>query len=86
MKTAEYRDLTDHVFSMASDLSACVNDDERSKWVVRAERVRLEAWAATCDRASADDKAKMERARKALTAAFDSVVHLVFGDRKILGM
>jgi protein-arginine kinase len=70
MKVNEYRDLIDELNNRASSLNACVNDEER---------LRLQAWAVegTCSRATAADKAKMDRARKALDAAYDSVIHLI---------
>ena len=88
MTVEQYRDLISEVSRMASDLKACANDDERTLWTRRAERLRLEAWSkkGTCKRATAADEAKFERASAALTAAFDSVVHLVLGDRQLLGI
>jgi hypothetical protein len=84
MKVEQYRDLASHLCSMARDLSQCRDDDEQEKrrWIVRAERLRLEAWAKqdTCPRATEADKAKMKRARAALDAAFDSVRHLVMAE------
>jgi hypothetical protein len=82
MKVEQYRDLTSHLFSMARDLSQCPDEQEKRRWVIRAERLRLEAWATqdTCPRATEADKAKMKRARAALDAAFDSVRHLVMAE------
>jgi hypothetical protein len=79
MKVNEYRDLIDELNNRASSLNACVNDEERSAWIPYTERLRLQAWAVegTCSRATAADKAKMDRARKALDAAYDSVIHLI---------
>lgn len=79
MTVNEYRDLIDELNSKASSLKSCVDDDERSAWIPYAERLRLHAWSVdgTCIRATAADKAKMDKARKALDAAYDSVIHLI---------
>jgi hypothetical protein len=88
MKVHEYRDLIDEVLRMASDLKACVNDEERALWTKRAERLRLRAWSleGTAGRATAADKARMQRAKDTLDVAFQSVIHLVIGDRQLLGI
>jgi hypothetical protein len=88
MKVQEYRDLADELFRMASDLKACVNDSERSNWIPHAERLRLHAWAVngTCKRATERDNARLQSARAALDAAYDSVRHLVLADRELLGI
>lgn len=88
MTVSEYRDMADELLRKAADLKSCVNDAERSAWIPYAERLRLQAWSVedACKRATAADKAKMQRARAALDAAYDSVVHLVLGDRRPLGI
>lgn len=88
MKVSEYRDLANHAFSMARDLSACVTDGERANWARRAETLRWELWQldGTCKRASADDKATMQRAKEALNAAFDKVSHLILPEMKFFGV
>lgn len=88
MKTEEYRDLIAELNRKASDLQACVNDDERTLWIPHAEKLRFHAWAVAdaCNRATPDDKSRMQAARARLDAAYDSVRHLMFGNRKILGM
>jgi hypothetical protein len=79
MTVQEYRDLIDELNAKASALKSCVSDEERAAWIPYAERLRLHAWsvADACKRATATDRAKMDRARKALDAAFDSVSHLI---------
>lgn len=88
MKVQEYRDLISEVSDRASSLNSCTNDAERAAWIPYTERLRLQVWAVqgTCQRATDADKAKMQRAMARLDAAFQSVSHLVLGDRQPLGI
>jgi hypothetical protein len=87
MKVSEYRDLANHAFSMARDLNSCTTDEERRRWGVRAEKLKLELWAASKpSRATQRDCERMEIAKTRLRDAFDSVSHLVFEDKQFLGL
>ena len=87
MKVEAYRDLIDDVLRMTRDFHACANDDERLQWATRAGKLRLLAWSmeGEAGRATAADKAKMQRAKDALGIVYHSVEHLIIGDRQILG-
>jgi len=69
MKVNEYRDLVDCCSYLTTEWKGRHQSDNVRNWVVRAEKARLELWAADCNRLTNRDKERAEAVRDNLAQA-----------------